>query len=57
MPSEALIRLASFAGIFAAMALWELLAPRRPQAVDRWKRWLGNIGVVVCESAPSRDPT
>ena len=28
LPTEPLIRLASFASIFAAMALWEFLAPR-----------------------------
>ena len=30
---QATIRLGGFAGIFAAMALWELLAPRRKQAI------------------------
>lgn len=44
---EPAIRLGAFAGIFAAMALWELLAPRRHQAVGRLGRWPGNIGIVV----------
>ena len=35
---EPVIRLAAFGGIFAAIALWELLAPRRPQAVGRMRR-------------------
>ena len=47
LPDEPLIRLASFAGVFAAMILWEFLAPRRHQAVGRWKRWPNNIGIVV----------
>src|SRR5213082_20199 len=29
------------------MALWEALAPRRPQAIGRARRWPGNLGVVV----------
>jgi sterol desaturase/sphingolipid hydroxylase (fatty acid hydroxylase superfamily) len=48
--TEPLIRLASFAGVFAVMAAWEFLAPRRPQAVGRWKRWPGNIGIVVIDT-------
>ena len=31
LANEPLIRLAAFAGIFAVMAAWELLAPRREQ--------------------------
>jgi sterol desaturase/sphingolipid hydroxylase (fatty acid hydroxylase superfamily) len=54
VPSEPLIRLASVASIFAAMALWELLAPRRPQAVGRWTRWPANIGVVVIDTLTVR---
>ncbi|HEY5569069.1 MAG TPA: sterol desaturase family protein [Gammaproteobacteria bacterium] len=44
---EPLIRLGSFAGIFAAMALWELLAPRRRQAIGRSRRWPSNLGIVA----------
>src|SRR4051812_1272582 len=54
LPNEPLIRLASFASIFAAMALWESLAPRRHQAVGRWKRWLNNIGIVVIDTLAVR---
>jgi hypothetical protein len=32
---EPAIRLGAFVGIFAAMALWELLAPRRSQTIGR----------------------
>ena len=45
-----LIRLGAFAGIFAAMALWELLAPRRHQAIGRGRRWPSNLGVVVLDT-------
>ncbi len=44
---EPAIRLGAFASIFVAMVLWELLAPRRRQAIGRLKRWPGNLGIVV----------
>ena len=44
------IRLGGFAGIFAAMALWEFLAPRRKQAFGRSRRWPSNLGVVVLDT-------
>ena len=47
---EVAIRLGAFAGIFAVMALWEVLAPRRQQAIARWRRWPSNLGVVVLDS-------
>ena len=54
LPTEPLIRLASFAGVFAVMVVWELLAPRRPQVIGRWKRWPGNIGVLVIDTLAVR---
>jgi len=42
---EAAVRLAAFFAVFALMALWELLAPRRPQAMGRLTRWPGNLGL------------
>jgi sterol desaturase/sphingolipid hydroxylase (fatty acid hydroxylase superfamily) len=47
---EPWIRLGAFASVFATMALWELMAPRRPQAVGRLRRWPGNLGVVVIDT-------
>ena len=47
---EPWIRLGAFASVFAAMALWETLAPRRRQAVGRLGRWPGNLGVVVIDA-------
>src|SRR5437867_13270185 len=35
LPYEIAIRLSAFAGVFVAMAAWELLAPRRRQASER----------------------
>ncbi len=47
---EPAIRLVAFASIFGAMALWEVLAPRRRQTVGRWRRWPANLGIVVLDS-------
>lgn len=47
---EPALRLGTFAGVFALMALWELLLPRRPQAIGRGIRWPGNLGIVVLDS-------
>jgi sterol desaturase/sphingolipid hydroxylase (fatty acid hydroxylase superfamily) len=44
---EPAIRVGAFAAIFMAMALWELLAPRRRQAIGRLRRWPSNLGIVV----------
>jgi sterol desaturase/sphingolipid hydroxylase (fatty acid hydroxylase superfamily) len=45
-----LIRLAVFAGIFAVMAAWEILAPRRRQTIGRGGRWPSNIAIVVLDA-------
>ena len=50
LANEPLIRLCVFAGIFAAMAAWEVLAPRRGQELARGTRWPGNIGIVVLDT-------
>jgi sterol desaturase/sphingolipid hydroxylase (fatty acid hydroxylase superfamily) len=50
LANEPLIRLAVFAGIFAVMAAWEILAPRREQSIGRGGRWPGNIGIVVLDA-------
>jgi sterol desaturase/sphingolipid hydroxylase (fatty acid hydroxylase superfamily) len=47
---EPWIRLAAFAGVFAMMALWELLAPRRSQIIRRLQRWPSNLGIVVLDT-------
>ena len=45
------IRLAIFAAIFAGMALFEVLAPRRPLRYGRRRRWVTNLAIVVIDSA------
>ncbi len=44
---EAAIRLGSFLGVFALMAFWEILAPRRKLTQPKGSRWLNNIVLVV----------
>jgi len=44
---ETFIRLGAFVAIFAAVAAWETLAPRRSLVAGRRARWPGNIGIVV----------
>ncbi len=41
------IRLGFFLGVLALMAGWELVAPRRPLAVGRGRRWPSNLGIVA----------
>jgi sterol desaturase/sphingolipid hydroxylase (fatty acid hydroxylase superfamily) len=50
LTNEPVIRLVAFAGIFAAMAAWETLAPRREQKLGRGTRWPSNIGIVVLDT-------
>jgi sterol desaturase/sphingolipid hydroxylase (fatty acid hydroxylase superfamily) len=47
---ELVIRLGAFAGIFALMALWEVLAPRRNLGIGRGRRWPNNLGIVVIDA-------
>jgi sterol desaturase/sphingolipid hydroxylase (fatty acid hydroxylase superfamily) len=47
---EPVIRLLCFGSVFAALALWEMAAPRRDQEIGRVWRWPNNLGVVVVDS-------
>ena len=47
MDAEVLVRLSTFAGLFAVFAVWELLAPRRTQHHSRSVRWLNNLAIMV----------
>jgi sterol desaturase/sphingolipid hydroxylase (fatty acid hydroxylase superfamily) len=47
---EELIRLAAFGGVFAVMAAWEFVGPRRKQSIGRSRRWPSNLGVVVLDT-------
>jgi sterol desaturase/sphingolipid hydroxylase (fatty acid hydroxylase superfamily) len=47
---EPYIRLGAFAGVFAVMAIWEFVGPRRKQAIGRGWRWPNNLGVVIVDT-------
>jgi sterol desaturase/sphingolipid hydroxylase (fatty acid hydroxylase superfamily) len=51
---ESTVRLAVFIGVFAVMALWELLAPRRGVVYGRGRRWVTNLGIVVADTVALR---
>lgn len=51
---EPAIRLGAFFSIFAVMALWEILAPRRTLTLGRARRWASNLGIVVFNSVLAR---
>jgi sterol desaturase/sphingolipid hydroxylase (fatty acid hydroxylase superfamily) len=48
--SELFIRLGAAIGIFLALALWEVLAPRRRLSVGRGGRWPSNLGVLAIDA-------
>lgn len=48
---EALLRLASFACVFIALAAWETLAPRRALSMPKGKRWPANLGILILDTA------
>src|SRR2546427_624543 len=47
---EPTIRLSVFACVLLAMAAWEVLAPRRAQAIGRVLRWPNNLGIVAVDT-------
>ena len=46
LANEVTIRLSFFFAVFAIMALWEVLAPRRALTVSKTIRWVNNLGLV-----------
>ena len=50
MANEVPIRLGFFFGIFALMAVWEILAPTRALTVSKAVRWANNLGLVFFNS-------
>ena len=50
LANEQAIRLSIFLGVFALMAAWEALAPRRARSHGRLQRWPSNIGIVALNS-------
>ena len=48
---EPVVRMTAFAGVLSVMALAELLAPRRRQAIGRSARWPSNLAMVAISAA------
>jgi len=48
--NELPIRLSFFFGIFAVMAVWEIISPRRALTVSKGVRWVNNLGLVFLNS-------
>ena len=46
MNVDLIIRISVFVGIFAAMAVWEMMAPRRQWQTAKAKRWVINLALV-----------
>jgi sterol desaturase/sphingolipid hydroxylase (fatty acid hydroxylase superfamily) len=54
LTGEPAIRLGSFLGVFALVAVWESLGPRRTRSVARARRWPSNIGIAFLDTALTR---
>jgi sterol desaturase/sphingolipid hydroxylase (fatty acid hydroxylase superfamily) len=50
LTNEVPIRIGAFVGIFAAMAAWEVLAPRRALRERKSLRWTNNLALTVLNS-------
>ncbi|MCW8824789.1 MAG: sterol desaturase family protein [Gammaproteobacteria bacterium] len=50
MANEVTVRMSFFFGIFAVMAIWEMIAPRRALTVSKAVRWANNLGLVFLNS-------
>jgi sterol desaturase/sphingolipid hydroxylase (fatty acid hydroxylase superfamily) len=49
-PIEPYLRVGAALGVFSAMALWELFAPRRAMSVGRARRWPSNLGILLLDA-------
>jgi sterol desaturase/sphingolipid hydroxylase (fatty acid hydroxylase superfamily) len=47
---DPIVRLAAFGGVFAVIAAWEFIGPRRKHSIGRGWRWPGNLGVVAVDA-------
>ncbi|MGH1460216.1 MAG: sterol desaturase family protein, partial [Paracoccaceae bacterium] len=48
--AEPEVRLTAFLGVLAAMALWEIAAPRRHRDFPRVIRWTNNLALVIVDT-------
>jgi len=54
MNVDLIIRISAFVGIFAVMAVWEMMAPRRQWNTAKAKRWVVNLTIVGFNSLLTR---
>ncbi|MGB9081501.1 MAG: sterol desaturase family protein [Desulfuromonadaceae bacterium] len=54
MQIEQMVRFSVFAGILLLVALWEIIAPRRPLLDNKRRRWFTNLSLVVIDTAAVR---
>lgn len=47
---EPALRLGTFFGVFAVIALWELIAARRELSQSKGRRWFANLGILMLGS-------
>ena len=47
MRNEIAVRIGFFLGIFALVAIWELIAPRRALTTSKTWRWVSNMGITI----------
>jgi sterol desaturase/sphingolipid hydroxylase (fatty acid hydroxylase superfamily) len=47
MSNEPVVRMGFFVGVFAVMAVWELITPRRQLRAAKGARWFANLGIMV----------
>ena len=51
---EPAVRLGAFLGVFAVMALWELVDPRRQLTTAKGARWFANLGITIMDTVVVR---
>ena len=51
---EPAVRLGAFLGVFAVMALWELVGPRRRLTTAKGARWFANLGITIVDTVVVR---
>ncbi|MFN2361164.1 MAG: sterol desaturase family protein, partial [Marinobacter sp.] len=54
LANEPAIRLLIFVSVLSVMAVWEILATRRPQTIKRSVRWPGNLSIVILDTLAVR---
>lgn len=52
--NEPILRLSVFLVVLLAIAVWEVLAQRRPQRISRLSRWPSNLAIVVLDTLAVR---